>query len=148
MYAGGFIFVLCPKTQRILLGRRGLDTDWHPDEWFTFGGTMEEGETAKETAIREFFEETKLTPDKYKISDTYIYKAQDVDDDKNLHDIYIFLATMDGELFPEIDFESQDWKWFSLRSIPHIKAHPILFEIFSDVNSIKEIKKALRQTPF
>lgn len=145
MYGGGFIFCLCPKTHRILLGKRGLDTTWHPDEWFTFGGTLEDGETPRETAIREFYEETKLTPDKYKISEDWIYRAQDVDEKGNTHYIHIFLGVMDGELFPEIDFESQDWKWFSINDIPKLKAHPILFEIFSDTNSIKHIKNALLQ---
>jgi dATP pyrophosphohydrolase len=145
MHGGGFIFVLCPKTLRILLGKRNTDTEWHPGEWFTFGGTMEDGETPKETAIREFFEETKLTSDKYKISDDYIYKAHDIDDKNNIHHIHIFLATMNGELFPEIDIETQDWKWFPIRDIPKIKAHPILFEIFSDINAISHIKKALLQ---
>lgn len=148
MNAGAFIFVLCPKTQRILLGKRNKETDWHPSKWFSFGGTMEEGETPRQTAVREFFEETKITPEHYKLSESYVYMAQDVDGEGNLHDIYLFIATMSSEVFPEIDYESQDWKWFKLTDIPNIDAHPLLFELFSDKYSITEIKKALMRNYF
>lgn len=148
MNAGAFIFVLCPKTQRILLGKRNKETEWYPNKWFSFGGTMEESETPRQTAVREFFEETKIAPEHYKLSENHVYKAQNLDDDGNIHDIYIFIATMNSEIFPEIDDESQDWKWFKLIDIPNIDAHPMLFKLFSDDYSLKEIKKALMRNYF
>lgn len=143
MNAGGFILVLSPKTERLLLGKRNTETEWYPDTWFAFGGTMEEGETPKDTAIREFFEETKITPSHYDLSDDYIFHTQNVDADRNVHDIYVFLATTNCEIFPEIDFETQDWKWVGLSDLPKLKAHPILFQMFTDNNCIEKIKKAL-----
>lgn len=142
MSGGAFILVVSPKTQRLLLGLRNSETEWNPDTWFAFGGTMEPGETPLDTAIREFFEETKLTKDSYTLETDPLFHGRTV---KNgvAHDLIVFLARMNCEVFPEIDAESQKWRWVSLSDIPHLKLHPALYSIFTKPEYISRVKKAL-----
>jgi len=135
MHGGGFIFLLCPRTGRILLGRRSDTAKFSPSTWFCFGGTWEEGESLLETAQREFFEETKITKDKYNVLPNLVHKIDNYDNDGNLHHIGIFLATCESELFPEINFENKDWKWFKLSDLPSINTHDFLMDMFINEKS-------------
>jgi len=142
MSGGAFILVVSPKTQRLLLGLRNFQTEWNPNTWFAFGGTMEPGESPLDTATREFFEETKLSKELYKLDDDLLFHGRTVKDG-TAHDLYMFLATMSCEMFPEIDEESQKWRWVSLSDIPHLKLHPALYSIFTKPEYISRVKKAL-----
>ena len=148
MYGGGFIFLACPSTGRILLGLRPEHTNFSPLTWFCFGGTWEEGESLIDTATREFFEETKIQKDKYKIVPNLVHKIDNYDNEGNLHHIAIYLATCHSELFPEIDFESKDWKWFKLSDLPHLNLHPFLMDMFISEKTRGWIKQLLLKTSF
>lgn len=52
-YAG----IIVKSNDRVLLCKRNADGTY-PGEWSIPGGTLEEGETPREGALREFFEET------------------------------------------------------------------------------------------
>lgn len=142
MNGGAFILMVAPKTQRILLGLRNIETEWNPNTWFAFGGTMEPGELPIETATREFFEETKLTRDTYKLDNEVLFHGR-TEKNGTFHDLFMFIATMNCELFPEIDSESQQWRWVHLSDIPHLNLHPAMRAIFTNPVYIKRIKKAL-----
>ncbi len=56
---GAGIIAIDKNTGKILLGRRGFD-GVYPNTWCIFGGTFDKKDTVpKNTAIREFLEETK-----------------------------------------------------------------------------------------
>ena len=73
---GSFLLMVCPKTKRTLIGQRSADAEYSPNKWFSFGGTMEEGEDPACTAMRECFEETGITHAEYDISEQPIFTTQ------------------------------------------------------------------------
>lgn len=99
------------KTEYLLLKRNKHWTGWE----FPKGG-IDEGETEKETAIREVFEETGLKPkniNQYKIKGKYLYPKFLKDRPKNIGQTYkLFSAEVeDGKV--KIDKrEHSGHKWF------------------------------------
>lgn len=55
--AAGILY-FCPKTNKVLLGKRAKDADGNSGEWACFGGKLENGETLRKCALREVEEET------------------------------------------------------------------------------------------
>ena len=88
----GFMFI-CPKTRRVLIGKRTKD-----NQWADFGGGKEIGETPLETAIREVSEELQFYPDQYIILPNPLKNIED-----NGYVFYNFLATTEDEIIPDIN---------------------------------------------
>ena len=91
---GAGIFAIDKNSGKILLCQRGLDTSFS-EMWAVFGGTFEEKDgTPKQTAKREFFEETGCVVD-YKISREPFFLNSN-----RFIDFYTYLGIFDGQ--PEI----------------------------------------------
>jgi|688.fasta_scaffold220103_4 8-oxo-dGTP pyrophosphatase MutT (NUDIX family) len=102
------ILCLHPSSRRALLGLRN-----DCKEWSTFGGHFEDFDgTVKNTAIREFKEET-LCQTPYKISNEPIY----IFENKFLR-YYTFLSICDKMFAPTIDQEHSEYCWFKIDSLP------------------------------
>jgi len=103
--------VLClhPKSKRVLLGLRN-----DCKEWSTFGGHFEKSDsTVKNTAIREFKEETSCNiPYKITKDPIYIFK-------NNFLRYYTFLAIFDKMIEPKIDDEHSEYCWFKIDCLPN-----------------------------
>lgn len=115
------ILCLHPKSKRVLLGLRK-----DCKEWATFGGHFENSDlTVKNTAIREFKEET-LCKNPYKISKEPIYIFQN----KFLR-YYTFLSTCEKMFEPTIDQKHLEYCWFKIDSLPN-NILPDCKEMFSE----------------
>lgn len=122
------VLPICKKTGRIMLIRRGLDQS-HPGTWATFGGKHEKGEdkTPKDTALREFVEESGYQG-KLKISSGPL----DVYDTNHLL-FYTFVGLFDEEFVPDLESagEAIDYGWFFLGEVPS-ELHPGVKDMMED----------------
>lgn len=107
------VLPLCVKTGRICLVQRAGNQS-HPGVWASFGGSLDEGETVKETAHREFREET-LHFGPYKLSTNPLHKSQEGD-----LTYYTFLGIFKEEFIPDIEGagEGVDFGWYHLTELP------------------------------
>lgn len=112
------ILAICKNTGRILLCQRNCEGS-HPLHWGLFGGTFEEVDKyPKETAKREFKEETKYCGP-YSISSSPIETSE-----TNFHTYYTYVGLFDEEFTPDVngeDVHSQenvDYGWFHLGEMP------------------------------
>ena len=72
---GAGVFIMCPSTGRILIGKRGPQVN-EPGTWSAFGGAMDDGENPKTAAKREVGEELGHLG-KVKIVPAYVFKSPD-----------------------------------------------------------------------
>ena len=129
------IIPICTNTGNVLLGKRGLEGSY-PNLWGIFGGTFEEVDRIpKETAKREFKEETKRGGD-YKISSTPIDTTKN-----NFITYYTYVGLFDDEFVPDVDGEDEhsqensDYGWFSLDELPEGMI-PELMDVFKSKDSL------------
>jgi ADP-ribose pyrophosphatase YjhB (NUDIX family) len=119
--AAGIIPIHAP-SRSIMMIRRGMDQSY-PNTWSFFGGGFEEEDvTPKETAKREFKEESGIESIKYYVSTKPIY----VNDNNHVR-FYNFLGL----------FAAQDYGWFTLDSLPH-NMHPGAVELFENKKDLLE----------
>jgi len=96
-YAG--IIVRC--NNKVLLCKRNAEGSL-PGFWSCPGGKMEEGETSKEAAIREFMEETDLSV--YGEVNFIGAIKRYTRDGKDLKDLmYCYLLDVEEEIYPDLD---------------------------------------------
>ena len=131
------IIPICTSTSRILLCRRGFEGS-HPNCWGLFGGTFEEVDNIpKETAKREFDEETKYEGT-YQISSTPIHTNE-----SNFLTYYTYVGLFDDEFEPDVNGEDEhsqeniDYGWFELGEMPDGMI-PELSEVFKTKNTLLE----------
>lgn len=110
------ILPICEKTGRIMLIRRGMDQSG-PNLWAFFGGKFEDGidSSPKDTAKREFREESGIKNPLYRISKMPFY----INDDNFLR-FYSYIAIFEDEFVPNLEEEdeAQDYGWFYLDEVP------------------------------
>lgn len=95
--------------------------------WSFFGGKFEDEDgNPKETAKREFKEESGIDGMKYHISTKPIY----VNDDNHLR-FYNYMGVFSEQFVPDLEKEDEakDYGWFSLDKLPH-NMHPGAIELF------------------
>lgn len=127
------VLPICKSTGRIMLIRRGLDQT-QPGSWATFGGKFEdEDRDPKQTALREFVEESGYKG-KFKISS----KPIDIHNTNHLK-FYTFVGLFDEEFVPDLESagEAIDYGWFQLNEFPS-ELHPGVSDMFSKNNKTIE----------
>ena len=105
------IIPIHPASGRVLMIRRGMHQS-SPNMWSFFGGKFdEEDKNPKETAKREFAEESGLNGIKYYISTNPIY----VNSDNHLR-FYNYIGIFTEQCTPDLtkEDEAQDYGWFTL----------------------------------
>lgn len=106
------IFAIDTQTGKVLLDRRSMDS-YFPNTWGLFGGTFDKiDEFPKETAKREFWEETKVNVP-YKISKKPFHINEE-----NIYTFYTYIGLFDGQFDVIISDESAGFGWFDLESLP------------------------------
>jgi 8-oxo-dGTP pyrophosphatase MutT (NUDIX family) len=117
-----------------LLLKRGPGGDW-PGAWCFPGGTMEEGETAEQTAVRECTEELGFCPDgdrrvwTRRISTNQLPEPapegelNPVPDLGDVVDYTTFIQTVSEKFDPQLDGEHTDFVWCKIDSPPE-PLHP------------------------
>jgi 8-oxo-dGTP pyrophosphatase MutT (NUDIX family) len=78
--------------------------------WSIFAGSIDPGETAKESAGRELYEESKIFTD---FKNLQFYKS--IKDD--LCEFYIYIYKADRLLIPELSKEHTEYGWFSIQDL-------------------------------
>lgn len=142
-HAGGFIFLFSPHSRRVLLGLRSPDAYFEPNTWNPLGGTMEPNECPILTAIRETYEEGKISPSQYKINPEVMHLDLNGDDNGNTHRVYIYLATVESEIDPTIDYEHTDAKWFHIDELPRIPLFLPLKKALENPNGLELLKQSI-----
>ena len=120
------IIPLHPPSGKVLMIRRGMDQP-SPNQWSFFGGKFEEEDgNPKQTAKREFAEESGIDNIKYYISSKPIL----VND--NTHSrFYNYIGVFTEQFVPDLEKENeaQDYGWFDLDNLPH-NMHKGAIELF------------------
>jgi 8-oxo-dGTP pyrophosphatase MutT (NUDIX family) len=124
----GFMFI-CPKTRRVLIGKRSKD-----GKWADFGGGREDNEKPMETAIREVSEELQFYPDMYSILPNPLVNVED-----DGYIFYNFLATVDDEIIPDINEEHSEVEWISISDLGKYDLLQGMINIFSHSSNVQRI---------
>lgn len=98
MYSG---VILKYKDKCLLCKRNGEDS--HPNQWFIPTGKIERGETPREAAVRELYEETdfELLENDIDFIGTIPVIDNGVNSDKDF--IYVFISELTDEILPDLD---------------------------------------------
>lgn len=131
--AAGSIF-LARDTKRILLSHRSMYV-LEPGEWGTWGGAIKRGETPEQGALREAREEAGFTGQVQMIP---LYVAHGRDDWTYSN----FLALIEHEFTPSLNWETQGFRWCRYGHWPH-PLHKGLQALLSDPASKATIEKML-----
>ena len=109
---GAGVLAIDKHSGKVLVARRGM-SGGYPNTWATFGGTFEDKDvTPKQTAKREFWEETSIdVPYEISTKPSYI-------DSNNFIDFYTYLAIFDGQPKVQINEESLGYAWVDLENMP------------------------------
>ncbi len=98
MYSG----VILKYNDKCLLCKRNSE-DSHPNQWFIPTGKIERGETPREAAVRELYEETdfELSENDIEFIGTIPVIENGVKSDKDF--IYVFISELSDEILPDLD---------------------------------------------
>jgi 8-oxo-dGTP pyrophosphatase MutT (NUDIX family) len=132
--AAGSIF-LARATKRFLIAHRSRAVE-QPGTWGTWGGAIDSGENPEEGARREAMEEAGHAGHLTMIP-LYVFK------DKNFR-YSNFLAVVDKEFAPELNWETQGYEWCEFGQWPQ-PLHFGLQALLKDRRSIATIRKVLAQ---
>ena len=118
---------------KILLGRRGMKGN-NPNTWAPFGGTFDnKDEIPRNTAIREFVEETKCS-EKFLMEKMPFYICED-----NHVKFYSYVGIFKFPFIPQLNSENLEFGWFDFEKLPE-NLHPGVQEMFDKkYHQIKDI---------
>jgi len=130
---GAGIGIMLVRKGKVLLGRRNPDPDKADSsfrsagEWCLPGGKLEWGESLEEGAIREVKEETGII-----IKDPHVISVHNCKN-KYAHFVTVGLVTKKwkGKVRKMEPEEIIEWKWFSLKKLPHPRYFPS-FEVIEN----------------
>ena len=106
--------VIVKSEGQVLLVRRSETASKYPNFWAVPMGHVKSGETSKEGAYREFYEETKLDIDPNSLIYLTVLK-----DSKYNRILKIYTTELEGQPEPELDEEHSDWSYYDVKSLPH-----------------------------
>lgn len=138
---GAGCLVMAADTGRILISHRSAYVQ-EPDTWGTIGGAIDSQENPAEAARREVAEEMGYTGKILHMVPMLKFQAK-----KNGEVVFIyhnFLAVIEHEFRPRLDWESQDAQWFKFGEWPS-PLHPGLKSLLADPASINILKKYSQQ---
>ncbi len=100
--AGAGCLIVARDTGRFLLSHRSQHVE-QPNSWGNWGGAIDSGEDPREAAKREVHEEAGYSG-KMDLYPMFVFT-------KGTFRYSNFLAVVDSEFKPKIDWESQGYKW-------------------------------------
>jgi 8-oxo-dGTP pyrophosphatase MutT (NUDIX family) len=143
MLGGSFILMFNKSCNSTLLGYRSSNTNWNPNTWCPFGGTIEDDEIPLETAQREYYEETGISPESYTMTKNPIYIKEDEDSSGHLHQMFLYLGILLNGIEPVINDEHEEYKWVELSDLLSLNLHPIILDMLTCDRSVEAIKDFL-----
>ncbi len=132
----GSVRAIIIRDNKILLVKHAGQRDF----WCLPGGTIETGETIKQTLIRELNEELGIT-NIFKLEFESVYEFARKDEKKIFVDFWFRVETNDeiDPLNASHGFELQDWKWFDLDSDVIVKPDQLLKRVKSSKGYINDV---------
>jgi len=128
---GAGILFFAKDTKRFLILLRNPKVH-KGNTWSTVGGKVEPGESAEEGAVRETREEIEFDDD-IDLKPLYTFRKIKYNEIKKINVIfkyYTYLAKLDHEFKPKLNWENVDYKWVTLSELLEIEIkHPGLREL-------------------
>lgn len=129
---GAGCIILAKDTGRICLPHRSQYVE-QPGTWGTWGGAIDSGEDPRVAAARELREEAGYDG-KLKLLPLYVFRHP------SGFTYYNFLALVDSEFEPKLDWETQGYRWVEWGDWP-TPLHNGLKMLLNDPDSVDTIKK-------
>ena len=107
---GAGLIILCSSTGRVLLPLRSGSVE-QPHTWGTWGGAINEGEDPRTAALRELREEAGVKINPSTLTKLFVFT-------KGTFRYTTFLAEVNSEFKPKLDWETERAEWFALDSLP------------------------------
>jgi 8-oxo-dGTP pyrophosphatase MutT (NUDIX family) len=134
--AGAGCIILAKDTGRLLLPLRSGEVE-QPHTWGTWGAAIDEGESPSNAARREVSEETGYHGH-FDLEPLFVFKS-------GAFRYFNYLAIVDNEFIPRLDWETDEADWFDLNDLPS-PLHFGLQGVLQDSTSMTKIKKYLQIT--
>ena len=132
--AAGCLF-LARSTGRLLIAHRSKHV-LEPHTWGTWGGAIDPGETPKQGVVREVREEAGYTG-RFKLIPLFVFKHS------SGFRYHNFLAVVDDEFEPELDWETQGYEWVKFGRWPK-PLHPGLKSLLERDDVLQKIESSLK----
>lgn len=130
---GAGCLIMAQSTRRILLPLRSQDVQ-EPGTWGTWGGAIDAGEDPAKACLREVAEEAGYTG---RILDMlHLYRFQ-----SGTFRYDTFLATVEDEFEPTLNWESDDARWFEINKWPS-PLHFGLQAVLKDTSAMNKLGHA------
>lgn len=135
---GAGCLILARDTHRICIAHRSQKVE-QPGTWGTWGGAIDADEDPAQAAQREVSEEAGYSGPMQMVP-LYVFKH------RSGFTYYNFLAIVDQEFKPRLDWETQGYSWVKFGQWPRL-LHPGLQALLSDAASLDRIRRALDPHP-
>lgn len=135
---GAGCIIMAQDTGRFCIAHRSSRVE-QPGTWGTWGGAIDEGEDPAQAARRELAEEAGYTG-AMKLVPLYVFKHE------SGFTYYNFLAIVEREFKPRLDWETQGWEWVEYGAWPS-PLHPGLKAVLSDPHSVEVMRRATPPHP-
>lgn len=129
---GAGCIILAKDTKRICIPHRSSYVE-QPDTWGTWGGAIDSGEDPKVAAIRELREEAGYNG-KLELIPLFVFRHS------SGFTYYNFLALVEKEFAPKLDWETQGYRWVEYGDWPE-PLHNGLKLLLSDPESVETITR-------
>lgn len=126
--AGAGCIPIAADTGRLLLMHRSREVE-QPHTWGTCGGAIDRGDDPKGAAIRELAEEAGYHGPIIEMIPLFVFK-------KESFRYFNFLAVVESEFDPRLNWESQDAEWVEFGDWPE----PLHFGVSAVLNDPKSVK--------
>jgi 8-oxo-dGTP pyrophosphatase MutT (NUDIX family) len=135
---GAGCVIMAQDTGRFCIAHRSENVE-QPGTWGTWGGAIDEGEDPAQAVRRELAEEAGYTG-AMRLVPLYVFKH------RSGFTYYNFLAIVEQEFQPKIDWETQGWDWVEYGAWPS-PLHPGLKAVLSDPHSVEVMRRATPPHP-
>lgn len=122
--AAGCIF-WSRESNRFLLAHRSRYVQ-EPGTWGTWGGAIDDGETPEKAVHREAQEEAGYHGKLHLVA-LWVFRSKDFE-------YHNYLAEVDHEFDPKLDWENQGYRWVSYEDLPTMKLHPGMATLLKHIN--------------
>ena len=136
---GAGCIILAKSTKRILLPHRSRSVQ-EQNTWGVWGGAIDSDEIPKEAAKREVQEEAGYDGIAEMIPLSVFEKENK---DGTIFNYHNFLAIIDKEFVPKLNWETQDYKWVDFGDWPQPLHFGLQSLLTKDSQKIKEIIKKI-----
>jgi predicted chitinase/8-oxo-dGTP pyrophosphatase MutT (NUDIX family) len=129
---GAGCILFAKDTGRFCLAHRSQQVE-EPGTWGTWGGAIDGNEDPAKACLRELQEESGYTG-RAKLVPLYVFSHS------SGFRYYNFLAIVEKEFTPRLDWETQGYDWFTLDDLPQ-PLHKGMVSLFNDQSSVRTLQK-------